>query len=89
MISRIESGVTAAVGVTKPKDVAEAARQFESLLIAQLLKTARGDDGWLGTGEDSTASSAMEMAQEQFASAMAAQGGLGLARLIADGLGRD
>ena len=36
-----------------PQSVAEAAKQFEALMIAQLLKTARGDEnGWLGTGED-------------------------------------
>lgn len=67
--------------------IADAARQFEALLIAKLLRGARGDgEGWLGSGEDSTASAALELAEEQFAEALAAQGGLGLARLIAAGL---
>jgi Rod binding domain-containing protein len=89
MINRIETGISPAVSGAKPKDTVEAARQFESLLIAQMLRTARGSEGWLGTGEDSTAASAMEMAEEQFASAMSAQGGLGLAKMIADGLKND
>ncbi len=69
--------------------VEDAAEQFEALLIAQMLKAARGDEGgWLGSGEDSTASSAMGMAEEFLASALSAQGGLGLASLIRQGLDR-
>jgi len=75
----------------RPKDdparIEDAARQFEALLMAQLLKSARaGSEGWLGAGEDPTASSALELAEEQFAGALAAQGGLGLASLIVSGL---
>jgi len=75
----------------RPKDspaaVADAARQFEALLITQLLRAARGEsEEWLGAGEDPTASSAMELAEEQFAGALAAQGGMGLASLIVSGL---
>ena len=71
-----------------PKRVEEAARQFESLLIAQLLRTAReaGGAGWMGTGDDPTASSAMEMAEEQFAKALTAAGGIGLSRMVVEGL---
>jgi Rod binding domain-containing protein len=73
------------------KRIADAARQFEALLIARLLRTAReaGSEGWLGCGEDASASPALELAEEQFAQALAAQGGLGLARLIAVGLAPD
>jgi Rod binding domain-containing protein len=76
-------------GGATPKNIAEAATQFEALLIAQLLRSARESGagaGWLGTGEDSTADSALQMAEEQFAASMAAQGGLGLARMIEQGL---
>jgi Rod binding domain-containing protein len=73
-----------------PAAKADAARQFEALLITQLLRAARGDgDGWLGAGADQTAASAMELAEEQFAGALSAQGGLGLANLIVAGLERD
>lgn len=71
-----------------PQKILEAARQFEALLITQLLRAARGGDSasWLGAGEDQAAASAMEMAEECFAQALASQGGLGLAQLVADGL---
>ena len=74
-----------------PAAIQDAARQFEALLLAQLLRGAReaGSDGWLGTGEDQTASSAMGLAEEQFAQALSAQGGLGLASLIVSGLARE
>jgi Rod binding domain-containing protein len=74
-----------------PAAIQDAARQFEALLLAQLLRATReaGSDGWLGTGEDQTASSAMGLAEEQFAQALAAQGGLGLASLIVSGLSRE
>jgi peptidoglycan hydrolase FlgJ len=74
----------------RPERIEDAARQFEALLISQLLKSMReAGSGWLGTGDDSTSSSAMELAEEQFAQSLAAQGGLGLARLVAGGLRKD
>ncbi|HUJ23016.1 MAG TPA: hypothetical protein VLX58_15905 [Bryobacteraceae bacterium] len=71
-----------------PAKIESAAQQFESLLIAQILKSMHeeGSGGWLGGGEDESASSAMQMAEEQFAQALASQGGLGLSRLIIQGL---
>lgn len=63
----------------------QAAQQFETLLLAQMLRTARessDSEGWLGSGADSAAASAIGLAEEQFASALAAHGGLGLARMI-------
>lgn len=70
------------------KKLKSSAQQFEALLLAQMLRSMResGSGGWLGTGEDSTAASAMEMAEEQFAQAMSAQGGLGLATMVTRGL---
>jgi len=67
--------------------ITSAAKQFEALLVAQLLKAARGDAaGWLGAGEDSSANSALELAEEQLAVALAERGGLGLAGLVIQGL---
>ena len=73
-----------------PEKIANAAQQFESLLIGQILKSVHeeGANGWLGEGEDESASSAMELAQEQFAQALAARGGLGLSHLIVQNLSR-
>jgi peptidoglycan hydrolase FlgJ len=68
----------------------ESARQFEALLIGQMLRSARESGGsWFGGGEDEASSSAVGMAEEQLAQTLAAQGGLGLSRLITDGLARD
>jgi Rod binding domain-containing protein len=83
---------TAAAAVTPtPKDdpakVKDAARQFESLLISQMMKSMRDSEGgWMGTDEDDASSSAMEYAQEMFAQSLSAGGGLGLANLVAKGL---
>jgi Rod binding domain-containing protein len=71
----------------RPKDLAGAARQFEALLLTQMLRTARessasDSEGWMGSGSDSAANTAIEMAEEQFANALAAQGGLGLAKMV-------
>src|SRR5690242_18036488 len=73
-----------------PKDIKGAAQQFESLLVAQLLKSACSAatfTGAMGDG-DSGGSTAIEMAQEQLASSLTASGGLGLARMITDSLNR-
>lgn len=69
-----------------PAKVKDAAKQFESLLIAQMLKSMRDSEGgWLGTGGDESSSSAMEYAQESFAQALSARGGLGLAAMVEKG----
>jgi peptidoglycan hydrolase FlgJ len=70
-----------------PEKIKKVAGQFEALLIGQLLKSMRDSEGgWLGTGEDESASSAMEYGQEIFAQAMASKGGLGIANMVTKGL---
>ena len=72
------------------KNMNESARQFEALLIGQMLRSAReSGGGWFGGVEDEASSSAVGMAEEQLSQALAAQGGLGLSRMIAEGLARD
>jgi len=77
---------------TPPKDdparVQDAACQFESLLMGQLMKSMHdSDQGWLGDAdEDQSGATATELAEEQFAQALARQGGLGLARMVVSGL---
>jgi Rod binding domain-containing protein len=61
----------------------QAAQDFESLLLTQLLRAARQGDGWLDGGSDAAAAPALEFAEEHLAAALSAQGGLGLSRLIA------
>jgi Rod binding domain-containing protein len=71
----------------RPQTLAAVARQFEALMIAQLLKEARGDEGgWLGSGEDPGSATAAGLAEEQFAQALAQNGGLGLSAQIVSSL---
>jgi Rod binding domain-containing protein len=73
----------------KPDKIKDAAEQFEGLMFGQLLKTAResGSSGWLGTGEnDEAGETAIDLAEQQLASVMAKGGGLGLTKLITQGL---
>jgi Rod binding domain-containing protein len=74
------------ISTGKHEDLATAARQFEALMMQQMLDSAHDpDQGWFSTGdadEDKANNQAMEIAQQQFASALAANGGLGLAKLV-------
>jgi len=74
----------------KPTKVAEAAKQFEALMIGQVLKAAResSDGGWLGQGDDPSGDMTMELAEQQLAQALGARGGLGIARLVTQNLDR-
>ena len=72
----------------RPGDIRDAAQQFEGVLIAQMLKSVHdGGSSWMGSGEDSN-DSAVQMAEECFAKALSAQGGLGLARVVESALRR-
>lgn len=73
-----------------PAKIRQSAQQFEALLIGQILHSAHdGDSGWLGAGDDSSGSCATDFAEEQLAGAIAQGGGLGLAKLITQGLERE
>jgi Rod binding domain-containing protein len=85
------SGDRRSIDSRKPSShekVQNAAKQFESLLISQMMKSMReaGSGGWMGGGEDKAGSTAVEYAEEAFAQALASSGGLGLSRLIVKGL---
>jgi flagellar protein FlgJ len=68
----------------RPAKIHDAAQQFEALMIGEMLKSVResSSDGWLGSGEGEASDSAEAMAETQLASALAAGGGIGLARMI-------
>jgi peptidoglycan hydrolase FlgJ len=71
-----------------PAQVSQAAEQFEALLLGQLMKSAReasGGGGWLGA-EDEAGQTMGELAEQHLAQSIAAGGGLGLARMIRQGL---
>ena len=81
-IDSIGAGALATRTPEKPK-AGETASDFEALMIGQMLRSARSDSsGWLGTGEDTSSASLMEMAEDQIAKVLAKGGGLGLASMI-------
>ena len=71
----------------KPKSGADAARQFEGLLLGQMLRTIHANGSSLGE-EDSSSETMWDVATQQFAQLLADRGGLGLANIIARGLER-
>jgi Rod binding domain-containing protein len=75
--------VTSTPSSGKPKDAADAAKQFEAMLIAQMLHSAReeAEDDALGGG-DSAGSTMLDMADQQFSKLLTDRGGLGLASVI-------
>ncbi len=70
------------VGAAKPTKVEAAAKQFEALMIAQMLRTARENT----EDQDSSGSTMLDVADQQFSQVLANNGGLGLARLVVKGL---
>ena len=75
--------VSGAESSPKPKNIPEAAQQFEALLIGQMLK-----DVGPGDAEDPTSEPMWDMAAQQFAQVLSKNGGFGLAKLIVGGLDR-
>ena len=70
-----------------PESIGRMASEFESLLIAGMLKSARESSANGGAEEtDQGGSAALDMADEQIARVLAQNGGFGLARLITKGL---
>jgi flagellar protein FlgJ len=85
-ISSVALDSTVAVPKDDPAKIKESAKQFEALLIGQMLKSMHDSEGgWLGTGGDQSSSAAMEYAQESFAQSLASRGGLGLAVVVVKG----
>lgn len=78
-------------GTGKDSRIHKAAQQFEALMINEMMKTVSegGEEGWLGSGDETGDDTAMSMAQSQFSQAMAANGGLGLAHMIEKNVGQE
>jgi Rod binding domain-containing protein len=68
--------------VATPAKVEGAAKQFEALMIAQMLRTGREDT----EDENSSASTMLDVADQQFSQVLANNGGLGLAKLVVKGI---
>jgi|SRR5579864_507389 len=76
-----------------PAKIRRAAADFEALLLAQMLKSARETSGGgliRAGGEDNEANSTMlELGEQQFAQALASSGGLGIAKMVVTGLAKN
>jgi Rod binding domain-containing protein len=81
---------TALVKKDTPAKVQQAAKDFEALLLAQMLKSEREASGGGLTGDggdESDANSTMiELGEQQFAQALASGGGFGIAKIVETGL---
>jgi Rod binding domain-containing protein len=76
-----------------PEKISGVAKQFEALMIGQILKSAReaSGGGWLGNEsdqDDQTGSLVMELGEQGLAQALAAHGGLGIAKMVTASLER-
>jgi Rod binding domain-containing protein len=76
-----------------PEKISGVAKQFEALMIGQMLKSARDTSGggWLSSDDgqdDQTGSLVMDMAEQGLSQAMAARGGLGIAKMVTANLAR-
>ena len=72
-----------------PKTPEAAARQFESLLVAQLLRSAReaSEDGLDSNGDQNSEKATLhEIAEQQLGQILTRQGGLGLSQMVVQGL---
>jgi Rod binding domain-containing protein len=82
-----QTPLTAELALTPPlaktSKAAAAAKQFEGLLIAQMLRSTRESNA----DEDDSADSPMiDLAEQHFSQLLANNGGLGLSRLVMKGL---
>ena len=78
-------------GAPQATKLAHAASEFEALLIAQMLRSARESSAADSDDADGAEpnSSLMELGEQQFAQALANNGGLGLANIVVSGLNKD
>jgi Rod binding domain-containing protein len=90
-LQALEPGAGSPVPVSELQKSTKAAKDFEALLIGQILQSVREEgSSWLGTGgEDKASDAAFGMGEQQLALALADGGGLGLAKVIASGLERN
>jgi Rod binding domain-containing protein len=69
---------------SRPKNAESAAKEFEAVLIGQMMRSVReaaeDEDG------DSTSEPMIDLADQQFSRMLAGNGGLGLAKTITTGL---
>src|SRR3954467_14513269 len=87
-LSGVAALTGAATGTSKSSKIHDAAQQFEALLVGEMLKSARESGSWGLTDEESDPGqdTFSGMAESQFANALAKSGGLGLSRMVEQGV---
>ena len=80
MIGGIELGMMR--HLAEPERRAEAAKQFEAMMVQHLLKTMRPDPPDPEADALSGSETYRDLAEQQLAQALAERGGLGIARMI-------
>ena len=84
--SAVASGAPPAAEGAKNHKLAEAAQQFESMMLQQMLKTMRsGEDSWGGDADkssDASMDTISSFGTEAVATAISKGGGLGIARQV-------
>ncbi len=88
-LQRLSNGATPSSKPDAPSDTAAAARDFEAMLIGELLKSAYStEQTGLGGGSDSGGQTMLDFGREHLAKVISAGGGLGLAKVVENGLKR-
>ena len=67
----------------QPERIMAAAKEFEAVLLEQMLKEARAGSG-LGEEQDQASTTLREIADQQFARLIAGQGGMGITKILTD-----
>ena len=83
---------TSSASKDSPAKIRQAATDFEALLLAQMMKSARETSGGLtadGAADDEENSTMIELGEQQFAQALASSGGLGIAKMVVTGLAKN
>jgi Rod binding domain-containing protein len=85
------AGPASSTSKDTPAKIHQSATDFEALLLAQMLKSAReaGGGGLVGDEESQENSTLLELGEQQFAQALASSGGLGIAKMVVIGLAKN
>jgi Rod binding domain-containing protein len=78
-----------AAAPAKSGKVEDAAKQFEALLIGQMLKSAHDAAADDDPDSDKIGQPMQDVADQQFSKLLADNGGLGLARMVVSGLNKE
>ena len=83
-------GGTFEAGQNDASKVKDAATQFEALLFSQMMRSARESSagGWGGDSEDKAGESMMDLAEQQISHLLASGSGIGLAKLVIQGISK-